>query len=262
MLSTAIQLIYRLPYFPGQWRIAGALRKLLPKGIGLFRDAHGIRYYVHEASHIGHSLASGHVLESDIDALVPSRSLGLVVDAGCNAGTFCLPLAKRARAIVAIDADADQIGLLRRSAAINGFDNVHAVHAAVTSRAVETETFHIARSLKDLSSRDAAMLAGRDDYTTKTVPALSLARIVREHGPIDLLKIDIEGFSGDAIVSLADAVSQVDTIVAEPSPDMAPAVRFLEDAGFTVTQPLAKRADLPDHLRYTYVAVSNAGLPP
>lgn len=254
MLSAAIQAIYRMPYFPGQWRLAGALRKLLPGGIGLFRDAHGIRYFVHQASHVGHALAVGHDPESDVEALLPDGGLGVVLDIGCNAGTFSLHLARRARRVVCVDADADLIALLRKTVALNGLENVEAIHAAITSRDVETETFHVAEKLKDLSSRDAAALVGRDAFRTRSVPALRLAELVRRYGPVDLLKIDIEGYSGDAILSLGDVARDVRTILAEPSPDMADAVGFLERAGFRVSQPLAARGDLQDHIRFTYLA--------
>ena len=58
MLSRAIQSVYGLPHFPGQWRIAGALRSLLPGGVGLFADG-DLRYFVHASSHVGHALATG-----------------------------------------------------------------------------------------------------------------------------------------------------------------------------------------------------------
>lgn len=254
MLSRLIQGLYALPYFPGQWSIAGFLRRRLPGGIGLFRDANGIRYFVHEASHIGHALAIGHPMEPEVEALVPSGPLGVMIDAGCNAGTFCLPFAGRARKIVAIDADADQIALMRRTVRLNGIGNVELLHAAITSRQTATETFYLADKLKDLSSRNAQMLEGRDRYSERTVPAVNLASIVRQHGAIDVLKIDIEGMSGDAILSLEDTATAVRIVIAEPSPDMSAGVPFLERAGFAVTQPLAGMP-LPDHLRYTFLAM-------
>jgi FkbM family methyltransferase len=253
MLSRLIQGLYALPHFPGQWSIAGLLRRRLPGGVGLFGDENGIRYFVHEASHIGHALAIGHPMEPEVEALVPSGPLGVMIDAGCNAGTFSLPFATRTKKIVAIDADADQIALMRRTVRLNGIANVELLHAAVTSRQTETETFYLADKLKDLSSRNPQMLDGRDRYSERIVPATSLARIVRQHGPVDVLKIDIEGLSGDAILSLEDMAVAVRTIIAEPSPDMSDGVPFLERAGFTVTQPLAGM-NLPDHMRYTFLA--------
>ena len=261
MLSRLVQALHRLPRFPGQWRLAGLLRKALPGGIGLYADTGGIRYFVHDGSHVGHMLAVGRAGEPEIERLVPDGALGLVVDLGCNAGTFALPLARRARLIVCVDADGEQIGLLRRSCALNGIANVVAVHAAITSRAVPTETFHVARSLKDLSSRDAGMLRGRDDYATVEVPALAVEAIVRQYGPIDLLKIDIEGFSGDAIVSLRARIADVRRIIAEPSPDMPEAVAFLRRNGFRVSQPWADRTDLADHIRHTFLAERQEPVP-
>lgn len=252
MLSAAVQAIYRLPYFPGQWRLAGALSRLLPRSVGVFRDGNGIRYFAHVRSHIGHCLAVGQTLEDEIEALVPSGPLGLVVDAGCNAGTFSLPLAHRAKQIVCIDADEELIGLLRQTIALNGFQNVEAICAAVASTG-DVVKFNVAANLKDLSSRDPNMLAGRDAFTTKTVPALRLAKIIDRLGPVDLLKIDIEGFSGDAILSLGDKLPSVRRIIAEDSPDMGAAVSRLRDAGFKVSQPLLDRP-LADHVRTTWLA--------
>lgn len=260
MLSRFIQAFYSLPYFPGQWRIASGLRKLLPNGVGLFRDQNGIRYFVHHASHIGHVLAIGHPLEPEVEALVPAGPLGLMIDVGCNAGTFCLPFANRTKRIIAIDADADQIALMKRTLNINGIENVELIHAAITSRPVTSEAFHVATSLKDLSSRDAQMLKGRDSYKTVIVPALDLGKIVRQHGQVDVLKIDIEGFSGDAIRSLGDTVKDVRFIIAEPSPDMSEVLAFLRDAGFDIDQPLAGRTNLPDHLRYTFTATKQTNM--
>lgn len=176
------------------------------------------------------------------------------MDVGCNAGTFALPLARRAERVVCIDADAQLVALLQRSLAANGITNVRTLHAAVTAAQSDMVSFHVATTLKDLSSRDAKMLYGRDSFITRTVPAVRLDSIVQTHGAIDLLKIDIEGFSGDAIASLGNAIDRVRFIIAEPSPDMAAAVHLLERAGMTVRQPLASRSDLQDHVRFTYIA--------
>lgn len=254
MLSRLIQTLYSLRYFPGQWKIAGVLRKALPKGLGLFRDRHGIQYFVHQASHVGHALAIGDPGEVEIMQLVPGDSLGLVVDLGCNVGTFALPLARRARQIICVDADPDQIELLRRNCEINGIRNVTAIHAAVTSRNEAIEVFHIARSLKDLSSRDPEMLHGRDRFVSIEVPTISVAAIVDTYGPVDLLKIDIEGFSGDAILSLKDRLPAVKRVIAEPSKDFPAVIPILEQAGLKITQPYRARADLADHIRYTWLA--------
>lgn len=250
MLSRLIQKTFGLPYFPGQWAIASAMRRLLPGGIGLFKDHHSIRYFVHASSHIGHALARRVDLESDIDSLLPIGPIGLVLDVGCNAGTFGLPLARRARHVVCIDADSDQIKLLKRTLVLNRITNVTAIHAAVTSEPASEVIFHVADRLKDLSARDVSMLDGRDSYTTRTVPALALETVVAEYGPVDLLKIDIEGRSGDAIRSLGRKLHEVKAILAEPSDDMPTKI-----PGFSLTQPLVTRVDLPDHLRLTWLAI-------
>lgn len=254
MLSRAIQAIHRLPPFPLQWRLAGLLRSLLPGGVGCFEDRHGLRYYVHHASHVGHALATCQESEEAIESLVPAGKFELVVDVGCNAGTFALPLCYRSNRVVCIDADPALTDLLRRTLTLNRLSNVEIVHAAVTSENAHRVTFHVADRLKDLSSLDANWLTGRDTYSSSFVPALRMAEVIDQFGSVDLLKIDAEGRSGDVIRSSGDRLDRVRFIIAEPSPDMASVEEQLRQAGFVVGQPLAHRADLPDHTRYTWTA--------
>jgi FkbM family methyltransferase len=122
-----------------------------------------------------------------------------VVDVGANVGYYSL-LASRLVGpdgrVVGIEAHPRMAELLHRNAIINGRHNVSTHHLAAWFRA-EHLTFHLRRhfaansSAGSMQSRDLADLDDAEEVIE--VDALPLDDVLKEVGPIDLVKVDVEG---------------------------------------------------------------------
>ena len=87
-----------------------------------------------ETDHIATSIARGiYAIPAHyrlLEALLPNP--GRVVDLGAHIGTFSLYAAALGHEVVAVEASARNLALLRASIGLNGFDRVRAVQAAVS----------------------------------------------------------------------------------------------------------------------------------
>jgi FkbM family methyltransferase len=123
-----------------------------------------------------------------------------VLDLGANLGTFSLPIAHECRRVIAVEAMPDNASLLTKSVALSGLPVVP-VHAAVWDRP------------GTVAMAGSSAWARVQDRGTLTVPALTVRDLVAAYadGPVDLVKVDIEG--GEAtvlpqILELADGRSE------------------------------------------------------
>ncbi len=129
-----------------------------------------------------------------IDEPVMRAFLGMVIpgarviDLGCHLGTFSLPAAALGAEVIAVDAWARHVHLLRLAARRNRFKHLHAVHGVISDG--DQPVPFIERSIhgRVVAEEDA-------ESPTTTVPPLSVDDLVESHGwdRVDAIKMDIEG---------------------------------------------------------------------
>jgi len=251
------QKVMSFSYIPSKLRIARKILSIVPGGITVLKDRWGWKYFVHHKSHVGNALLTDMESEASVVKLamreLTKGKRANIIDVGANAGTFALPLSSRAERMMLVEADPQLAKIMEKTVEYNGLDGIDIVNCAVTSEDAETVTFYRANKLKDLSSLREGYLKGRDEYSELEVEAAKLKEVIEESGfeRIDLLKIDIEGMSTEATLSLEKRARVVRTIIAEPDERIEKTVQFLEKKGFSASRPLSGRKDLSTHSRET-----------
>jgi lipopolysaccharide transport system ATP-binding protein len=135
------------------------------------------------AALMGSDRISQPVQRAFLDLVTPGSR---VLDLGSWLGTFSLPAAAAGATVVAVDAVATHVRLLRAAAERNGFERLHVVHGAVsdTGRPVP---------IGGHGSISRVLEPGAVGATT--VEPLEVDALLEEQGwdGVDLVKIDIEG---------------------------------------------------------------------
>jgi len=158
---------------------------------------------------------------------------GVVVDAGAHVGVFALLASAHARQVVALEAHPGNAALLQENIARNRRENVLAEHAALgslngTASFVEGP----------ISSAGSLAAEGRGRFD---VPSRTLDSVVASSGPVDLLKLDVEGAEFDVLEAASDdTLRQIGAIVGElhleaRADRLEPLTRRLGSIGFAVT---------------------------
>lgn len=143
---------------------------------------------------------------------------GTVIDVGANVGAFTVLAAKAgAERVIAIEpAEANRERLLHH-VALNGVaDQVTVLDVAVTGRG--------GASVGIVGDGGGAQVAGAGDVKT-----VSLVELLDRYGPVEMLKVDIEGgeFSAFATVPV-DALRRVEHIAMEWHGPASPHLSWLE----------------------------------
>ncbi|MFZ2056807.1 MAG: FkbM family methyltransferase [Acidimicrobiales bacterium] len=131
--------------------------------------------------------------------------LGLVVDAGAHVGIFSLQAAQWADKVVALEADPVNHAVLEANVHRNRVNNVVPLDEALWTESVSAVSFRRA----DHSGGGCVSQAGMDG-----VRGISLDDLIDQFGPIDLLKIDIEGAEYE-VFEVARRLGDVHEIVGE-----------------------------------------------
>ena len=157
-----------------------------------------------------------------------------ILDCGANIGLatlFFRRLYPEAR-ITAFEADPALFAILERNLRANGAGDVDVRHAAVWTSAGSL-TFHCEGS----DSGMIGELPGAVDAPAAVVPSVRL-RDILDAGPVDLLKLDIEGAEDPVLADCEPALDQVKAILMDlhefdPSTRQAPGIlERLARAGF------------------------------
>ena len=173
-----------------QWRTATAARFRC-----VTRD--GVRIYVDTRDElIGACLAAGLPYEPEVsEALRRLLRPGMrLLDLGANIGYFTLLGASLVSAhgqVVAFEPNPDNVALLRLGIRENGFTNV-VVHALALAEGAGSFALYADRR----SSLSYAVEATREvpgARPTHVVPALALDAFLDDLGPVDVVKIDVDG---------------------------------------------------------------------
>lgn len=164
-----------------------------------------------------------------------------IFDCGANVGLASLYWKRRypAARITAWEADPAIAAALRANLAANGAGDVEVVEAAVWT---ENGTLSFRAEGAD-SGAIAALPGAPAEAALKTVPAVRLRDallVAGAEGPIDLLKLDVEGAEAAILADCADVLGPVAAILAEihefdPAHRATPGIlEILARAGFTV----------------------------
>lgn len=186
----------------------------------------GLEYLLTPESSFGYYL---HAFEPRTARDLLGRRGRVFLDGGANTGQYSVPLARRFERVIAVEPNPVAASILRRNVERNHLTNVSVVERLI------------------LPERGRATLYAGDVLTTwgtvtpsdrkVEVEAVTLDDLVAEHGPVDLVKLDIEGCEADVILS-ARLLARVGALSFSGFPGDLERVRGpLRDAGFTVRRP-------------------------
>jgi FkbM family methyltransferase len=240
VLNQSYDFILRLPAFKGKAKIAAMVRALLKPHISTVH--HDIRMELDPDEWLQIGLRASGRMEPRTIALF-ERILqpgDVYVDVGAHVGYHSLVAARLVGAggrIFSIDPQPYNCAKILSNAKLNGFTNITVVAAAVD----EADGF---TSLKNQSRHDKARLTlggpgVNDDELVFVVPRITLRWLIETYGlrPVNLLKIDVEGFELEVLKGAGDAMRAIENIVFEVLPgedaEKTPAIeRTLRDCGF------------------------------
>jgi FkbM family methyltransferase len=243
VLNQSYDFILRLPGFKGKAKIEAMFRALLKPHISTVH--YDIRMELDPEEWLQVDLRASGRLEPRTTALFERilRPGDTYVDVGAHVGYHSLFAARLVGAsgrIFAIDPQPYNCAKLLTNADLNGFANIVVVAAAVG----EAEGF---ASLQNQTRHDKSRLtlAGRgvnDGALTFVVPRITLRWLLTTYGlrPVNVLKIDVEGFELEVLSGAGDATGAVENIVFEVLPGedaerTRTIERLLRDRGFQMS---------------------------
>jgi len=221
VLNQSYDFLLRLPGFKGKAKIEAMFRALLKPHVSTLH--HDIRMELDPEEWLQIDLRASGRLEPRTTALFERilRPGDCFVDIGAHVGYHALQAARLVGAsgrIFAIDPQPYNCTKILTNAELNGFANITVIVAAVA----EIDGF---TSLKNQTRQDKARLtlAGpgvNDGALTFVVPKITLRWLLEtyELRPVNLLKIDVEGFELEVLNGAGDAMRAVENIVFEALP--------------------------------------------
>lgn len=161
-----------------------------------------------------------------------------VWDVGANMGLFSFAAAVAAGPcgrVLALEADTDLAGLLRRSAAgNNGHAQVEVLPAAVSGE-LSVARFHVARrnrATSHLEGFGSGMAGGV--RSTHLVPTVTLDWLAARFPLPDVLKIDVEGAELTVLVGAARVLAHSPVVICEVSANKTAVSDILTGYGYTL----------------------------
>jgi len=129
----------------------------------------------------------------------------LIVDAGAHIGLASVFFSMRwPRAkVIAIEPNSENFRMLQRNAA--AFPNIIPIQSGVWSKDTKLR----------IENPDAATWSFRVVESADGFPAITIDSIIRRYGPIDLLKLDIEGSEKTVLEHSASWIRDIPTLVIE-----------------------------------------------
>jgi len=133
---------------------------------------------------------------------------GTVLDAGAHAGLFSLSAAAHGNKVVAVEAHPAMYAMLDANVASSRMDNIVCLNRAVAG---------VAGSEVTMSGRDSisATITGPLEAGSR-VTTVTIDELIASYGPVDLLKMNIEGAEFEAVEAASDgALRAIHTLVIE-----------------------------------------------
>ncbi len=165
-------------------------------------------------------------------AVEDSAQGGTVIDAGAHVGTFALVTSLAAGRVIALEPNPDNLRLLKANIELNGAANVE-VHSEALWGSSDGQNLDLTRD-----SSGGMLTGGSEGLRVKTT---TLDELVDRFGPVEVLKLDIEGAEFPVVASASvDTLRMIDSIVGElhvfavDDVEVAGFVEKLETAGFDV----------------------------
>ena len=158
--------------------------------------------------------------EAELDFPGVGPGVKLIVDAGANVGVSSAWLSLRhpSATVVALEVEPGNLAVLRRTA--ERFPRVKVVAAGLWS----------SRARLRIANPDAACWSFQTvEAPAGPIPAVGVSDLVAEYGPIDLLKIDIEGGEVDALGSSDSWIGSVRVLAVELHDRFRPGCRAALD---------------------------------
>lgn len=125
----------------------------------------------------------------------------VVVDIGANIGYFTLlaaALVGPSGRVLAFEPNPDNVALIQLSLTENGFENVDLYPYAVSDEDQDLQLL-VEKTNSDARLFDPAVDKGYDASLIRTVRAVRLDDLLADAGPLDVLKMDIEGAESRAL---------------------------------------------------------------
>jgi len=213
---------------------------------------------------IGHAFVAPFVSQStfaiaDYQVTVPSRSLfarqlakyqayeplnsnwiisqfretnqGLFIDVGANFGWFSLLTARLAPAatIIALEPSRENFSLLTQNIASSHFTNIAALNKGAGASSIQASLYaHEHDNPGAHSIRKSTGVVSEETVSIEPLDSL----LSTYSGPVNLLKIDVEGYEIEALLGAAETLRRTSFILLEYSPS------FLQECGREPTQLL------------------------
>jgi FkbM family methyltransferase len=156
---------------------------------------------------------------------------GLFVDVGANFGWYSMLTARLAPAatVIAVEPSRENYALLTHNISSNRFTNIVALNKG--AGAVSTEVSLYAHEHDNPGAHSIRKAA--EDVTGEKISIEPLDSLLAPYdGPINLMKIDVEGYEIDALLGAAKTLQRTNCILLEYSPG------FLLECGHEPTQLL------------------------
>jgi FkbM family methyltransferase len=133
---------------------------------------------------------------------------GLVIDAGAHVGLFCLRVSPHADRVIALEPDPANFNILTLNLKRNQVSNVESLELALSPSANGA----VLEGGPE-SGGGRIIGAGGSGWRVKSV---RLEDLISEYGPVDLLKVDIEGSEFEVFDTASDAaLREISAIVCE-----------------------------------------------
>lgn len=184
-----------------------------------------------------------------------------IIDAGAHIGLATLYFKKQfpGARIVAIEPHPANVKVLEQNLFENRFDDVTVIEAALSTHHESELTLHMDRNQEWLSTTSIHPGAWTGDQLTTeiVVPTLDLAELLT--GPVDLLKMDIEGAEQAVIESVRDQLYLVTHFFIEfhPTPEQSfeKFTKLLEEEDFALSYHKKGKPVRRDEAQYGLVMI-------
>lgn len=198
LTSAALRRVFRLagPGMRGKTRLA---RFLLPEKTrartALIHDRDGnLLLLPNSLEPVGLHLWADGVYEPEVLTFFERHvtSTSVVVDVGANIGAFTIPLARRAKTVIAIEPSPQVLPFLKENVKLNHLANVTVVECAASAHGDSSVDFYVP------PQDHFGMGSSAPQFNVRpiTVPARQLDEILADHGvsKVDVVKVDVEGY--------------------------------------------------------------------